>query len=156
MTDNRVKDVGSFLDDDSVPVEFRGKRICYSPSRQQFCVLDDNQRIQSMFGFVQFQRLNGAGVIDYNSRTRDYIMREYEKWENSITDIIEEEQDSIVGEQVNDDMSNAGIIGQEQVFTKDPSRMLRAYFITLFIIMFIITITLTVVVPLIMNSQSIV
>lgn len=144
-----------------VPVKMQGTSILYAPDLRKFAVIDRNTKERiALFEMPQYRKFADAGVIEFDRNTQDYIEGEYQKWyeeQNSILDeeIAEEEEKSeplviAPGDRVDvnpEDIKNH--------VSKDPTRHVKGYFITVAMIAILAILARLVIVPLVIKLLEI-
>lgn len=156
--------VGVFVrDNDQVPAKMKGKAIYYSPEFQKFAIYDKNTRKTiDFFPMNTYRVFMDAHLIEPDNHTIGLIEDEYDRWAES-----QQPQDDMQ-QQYDGGMNNENVIIpsdrtvmdyadtmdiQEQKRSKDPTRHVGSYFMTIFILAIAAILGRTVIVPLIQQMM---
>lgn len=161
--------VGTFSrNSNSVPVTMRGAAVYYAPDLRKFAIVDRNSnKTLNFFEMPQYRTFVDAGVLELDPNTSGYMEDEYQRWHDEqeaqvATDI---EQDAM--SDGNDDGYEPPVItqgdrpetmdfdGNGRPRSKDPTRHLRGYFVTIFILTLMAVLGRTVLLPVIMKLLEI-
>lgn len=140
-----------------VPVKMQGTSILYAPDLRKFAVIDRNTKERiALFEMPQYRKFADAGVIEFDRNTQDYIEDEYQKWYDEQRDALDKEvaedaegdEPSIIAP---GDRSNVSQEDAKVHVSKDPTRHVGGYFITVSTVAILIILARLVIVPLVIK-----
>lgn len=164
MSDRKSIYVGTFVrDSDNVPPRMQGKMIFYAPDLRMFAIYDRNTRTTlNYFKMPQYRTFMDANCIEPNTNTIGYIEDEYDRWEaeKSATDASK----AVIDDMRNDDDAQEDdgnyIVNGDRNITdyadekekgrsKDPTRHVGSYFVTIFLLAMFAILCRLVIIPLV-------
>jgi hypothetical protein len=168
MASKRNIYVGTFSkDNNQVPIILRGMAIYYAPDLQTFAIFDKSQnKTYKFFKMPQYRAIMDAGCIDANSQTIDYIEDEYERWAHAQE--AEDESANVINEM--SQMDADGVMSahdrsvtdyedtmtqKERTQSKDPTRHVGSYFVTVMILAIVAIVCRVVIMPLVQQLMAV-
>lgn len=169
MSNRKSIYVGSFVRDSSnVPPKMHGKSIFYSPDLRMFAIYDRNTNTTlNYFKMPQYRTFMDANCIEPDTNTIGYIEDEYDRWEAERN--AKEASDAVI-----DDMSREAATGSdgnyiesgdrnitdyaeahERKRSKDPTRHVGSYFVTIFMLALFAILCRIVIIPLVQQLLAV-
>ena len=163
--------VGSFVrDSDNVPARMQGKLIFYARDLRMFAIYDRNtNKTIDYFKMPQYRTFMDASCIEPDTNTIGYIEDEYDRWEAEtnakkasdavIDDISKEASDDgdyvVNGDRNITDYDDETGGDRAKARSKDPTRHVGSYFVTMLVIALLVILCRVVIIPLVQQLAAV-
>lgn len=169
MSNRKSIYVGSFVrDSDNVPPKMQGKSIFYSPDLRMFAIYDRNTNTTlNYFKMPQYRTFMDANCIEPDTNTIGYIEDEYDRWvtERNAKDASDAVIDDMSREAATDNDGSYIESGdrnitdyaeaREKKRSKDPTRHVGSYFVTIFMLALFAILCRIVIIPLVQQLLAV-